>query len=288
MRRETLDAMGQYTRQETLDASLVSCLASNPPRLVSNVSRPNPIADSPVVLSALQHYLFCPRQCALIHVEGVWSENYLTAAGRQLHERVDRKGAETRKDVHLATALRLLSNRLGLTGVADMVEFHRQESQLDANGTCVAARLPGRTGFWRPFPVEYKRGAPKSHRADEVQLCAQALCLEEMLGVTIAAGALFYGETRRRTDVVFDSELRALTEGVAAKVHDLLRAGETPPPVLTKGCKACSLYDQCRPEDVGGRESARRWINNQLEAIGVTSPDCHPARPSSNVSSPFT
>ena len=225
--------------------------------------------ESTVMLSALQHYLFCPRQCALIHVEGVWSENYLTVSGRQLHERVDRRGGETRKDVHLATALRLTSNRLGLTGVADMVEFHRQETPFDVNGLRVAAKLTGRGGFWRPFPVEYKRGAPKSHRADEVQLCAQALCLEEMLDVSIGAGALFYGETRRRVDVAFDAELRSLTEGVAAKVHELIREGETPQPVLTKGCKACSLFDQCRPEDVGGIGSAKRWITNQLEAAGA-------------------
>lgn len=285
MRHETLDEDRQDARRETLDASLASRLTSSSSRLVSNVS--SQPTEPPVMLSALQHYLFCPRQCALIHVEGVWSENYLTAVGRQLHERVDRKGSETRKDVHLATALRLVSNRLGLTGVADMVEFHRQDSQHDVNGMCVAVRLPGLIGFWRPFPVEYKRGAPKSHRADEVQLCAQALCLEEMLGVSITAGALFYGETRRRTDVLFDAELRSLTEGIAAKVHELMRMGETPSPVLAKGCKACSLFDQCRPEDVGGCESARRWIGKQLEAIGLTSSGCNPSRLSSNVSSTF-
>ena len=223
--------------------------------------------ESPVMLSALQHYLFCSRQCALIHVEGVWNENYLTAAGRQLHERVDRRGGETRKDVHLATALRLVSKRLGLAGVADMVEFHRQEIPQDESGQTVAVRLPGRGGFWRPFPVEYKRGTPKSHRADEVQLCAQALCLEEMLCVSIAAGALFYGETRRRTDVAFDIELRSLTEDVARKVHALIHAGLTPPPVLTKGCQACSLVDVCRPGDVGGRDSVSRWIKNQIDEV---------------------
>ena len=223
--------------------------------------------ESPVMLSALQHYLFCSRQCALIHVEGVWNENYLTAAGRQLHERVDRRGGETRKDVHLATALRLVSKRLGLAGVADMVEFHRQEIPQDESGQTVAVRLPGRGGFWRPFPVEYKRGTPKNHRADEVQLCAQALCLEEMLGVSIADGALFYGETRRRTDVAFDIELRSLTEDVARKVHALIHAGLTPPPVLTKGCQACSLVDLCRPGDVGGRDSASRWITNQIDEV---------------------
>ena len=226
--------------------------------------------DEPsVMLSALQHYLFCPRQCALIHLEGAWSENFLTASGRQLHERVDRRGGETRRDVHLATALRLVSNRLGLTGVADMVEFHRQESEFDAEGRCVAAKLPGRGGLWRPFPVEYKRGAPKSHRADEVQLCAQALCLEEMLKVVIPAGALFYGETRRRMDVPFDEVLRSLTEDVAAKVHELLKTGITPPPEQMKGCRACSLVDTCRPENIGRGVSARRWIDGQLENAGV-------------------
>lgn len=224
-----------------------------------------PMDKPAVMLSALQHYLFCPRQCALIHVEGVWSENFLTSAGRRLHERVDRRGGETRKDVHLATALRLFSKRLGLTGVADMVEFHRQETPTNENGKTVAARLPGRSGFWRPFPVEYKRGAPKRHRADEVQLCAQALCLEEMLGVAIAAGALFYGETRRRTDVAFDPELRSLTEEVARNVHTLIRTGITPSPILTKGCQACSLVDVCRPGEVGGRDSACRWIANQID-----------------------
>jgi len=271
-----------------LDASQVSRLTSNPfdSHLTSHaisilchclvkqalsqfMTINEQIEESPVMLSALQHYLFCPRQCALIHVEGVWAENFLTASGRQLHERVDRRGGETRKDVHLATALRLTSNRLGLTGIADMVEFHRQENPQDENGQTVAARLPGRTGFWRPFLVEYKRGTPKSHRADEVQLCAQALCLEEMLDVSIEAGALFYGETRRRTDVAFDSELRSLTENVVEKVHALMRTGLTPPPMLTKGCKVCSLFDQCHPEDVGGIGSAQRWINKQLEDVCI-------------------
>ena len=219
--------------------------------------------ESPVMLSSLQHYLFCPRQCALIHVEGVWCENFLTAAGRQLHERVDRRGGETRKDVHLATALRLTSQRLGLTGVADMVEFHRQETPLDESGQTVAVRLSGRNGYWRPFPVEYKRGAPKSHRADEVQLCAQALCLEEMLEVTIAAGALFYGETKRRTEVAFDSELRTLTEDVAANVHALMRTDLRPPPRPGEWCKACSIVEECSPKL--SCRSARLWLKKEIE-----------------------
>ncbi len=225
--------------------------------------------ESPVMISALQHYLFCPRQCALIHVEGVWSENYLTAAGRLMHERVDRKVRETRRDIHLATSLRLISNRLGVMGVADMVEFHRLDAAKDVEGRIVGAVLPRRKGFWRPFPVEYKRGAPKSHQADEVQLCAQALCLEEMLGVVILNGALFYGETKRRMEVMFDEELRNLTELAIQKVHQLVEQGVTPPPVYTKGCKACSLYGLCRPADVSERDSARRWIDNQLRDIGI-------------------
>lgn len=229
--------------------------------------------DEPLVMiSALQHYLFCPRQCALIHVEGAWSENYLTAAGRRLHDRVDRKGGETRREVHLATSLRLVSKRLGLTGVADKVEFRHQDAPNDETGQVVAARLPGCNGFWRPFPVEYKHGSPKWHRADEVQLCAQALCLEEMLKVSIAAGALFYGETRRRVDVIFDSELRELTEDVAEKVRALLMAGLTPPPVLTKGCRACSLVDVCRPEDVCGRDSVKQWLSSRIDE--VLNPSC--------------
>jgi CRISPR-associated exonuclease Cas4 len=221
------------------------------------------------MLSALQHYLFCPRQCALIHVEGLWSENYLTALGRAMHTHVDQKVRETRRDVHLATSLRLISNRFGVMGVADMVEFYKSDCLKNAEGQIVGAVLPGRKGFWQPFPIEYKRGAPKAHRADEVQLCAQALCLEEMLGVVILNGALFYGETKRRMEVMFDDELRNLTESVIQRVHQLVEQGATPLPVYSKGCKACSLYNLCRPEDISERDSARRWINNQLGVFGI-------------------
>jgi CRISPR-associated exonuclease Cas4 len=221
------------------------------------------------MISALQHYLFCPRQCALIHVEGVWSENYLTAAGRVMHERVDRKGGETRRDVHLATSLRLVSCRLGVSGVADKVEFHRVETAADGGGTVVGTRLPGRVGWWKPFPVEYKRGALKPHRADEVQLCAQAMCLEEMLGVSVKEGALYYGETRRRTAVSFDDELRELTEKTASGIRELLSFHKTPEARWTKGCRACSLLDICRPEDFSSRDSVRQWMRNQMEVAGI-------------------
>lgn len=224
--------------------------------------------DDFVMLSALQHYLFCPRQCALIHIENIWSENFLTASGRTLHERVDRKESQTRRDIHQATSLRLFSRRLGLTGVADMVEFHRASSAEDERGVVTAARLPGLSGWWHPFPVEYKRGKPKSHRADEVQLCAQALCLEEMLGVAISDGALFYGETRHRLDVVFDDALRSLTECTAQAVHALIAVGKIPSPEYSKACQSCSIMAECRPREFGGKVSARRWMEREIaEAI---------------------
>ena len=219
--------------------------------------------DNMVMLSALQHYLFCPRQCALIHVEGLWSENYLTSAGRRLHERVDSGRTQTRRGVHVATSLRLVSTRLNLTGVADLVEFHQVASESDGSGRRWATRLSDREGWWRPFPVEYKRGKPKSHRADEVQLCAQAICLEEMFALRIDAGALFYGETRRRVDVAFDDDLRGLVETTAQRVNEMMESGCTPPPVRMKGCEACSLTDQC----FDGGSSVRRWLEGELLKI---------------------
>lgn len=217
------------------------------------------------MISALQHYMFCKRQCALIHIEGVWSENWLTATGRVMHERVDARGTESRRDLRQATALRLFSRRLGIAGVADMVEFYRAAAERDSDGRKIAARLPGAAGFWRPFPVEYKRGKPKAHRADEVQLCAQAFCLEEMLGVEIPAGALFYGATRRRADVSFDPELRHLTQEVADGVRVLLASGRTPPPEYGKHCAACSLAEDCQPKTLASRRSARAWLDRAIE-----------------------
>ncbi len=214
--------------------------------------------DELVPLSALQHAVFCMRQCALIHLEGAWTENALTAEGRVLHGRVDRREHETRRDVRLATALRLVSRRLGVAGVADMVEFHRVRED-DAAGV----PLSGLAGRWQPFPVEYKRGRPKAHRADEVQLCAQAMCLEEMLQTTIPAGALFYGETRRRLDVPFDAALRALAERTADDVHRLLAAGTVPKGECGKWCESCSLVDDCSPRSQG--RSVRAWLARRLE-----------------------
>jgi CRISPR-associated exonuclease Cas4 len=215
--------------------------------------------DSLLPLSALQHLLFCERQAALIHVERLWAENPLTVEGRQLHERVDGAVGESRGDMRLARALPLRSLRLGLVGKADLVELHRV-SPGDPAGP--GAVLPGVSGAWHPFPVEYKRGRPKVHHADWVQLCAQALCLEEMLQTSVPAGALFYGQTRRRQDVAFDDALRRETTEAAARLHRLFHSGVTPPPVREPKCDRCSLFDLCLPD--APSHSARRFLDRLL------------------------
>lgn len=221
--------------------------------------------DDMIMISALQHYVFCPRQCALIHIEQVWSENYLTAAGKVLHDHVDTNSRETRHDIHKATSVRLVSHKLGICGIADMLEYHRQRSETNERGEINAVRLKGRFDYWRPFPVEYKHGKPKVHDADRVQLCAQALCLEEMLNVTINEGALFYAKTRRREDVVFDSDLREKTASIASSIHAIFEKGSTPPPVYSKCCESCSLIDECRPKQFGENRSVKKWTETQID-----------------------
>lgn len=190
-------------------------------------------------LSGLQHLLFCPRQCALIHIERLWEENRFTAEGRLLHERADTPGTTTRKGIRIARSLQLRSLELGLFGIADVVEFHPAG----------------------PRPVEYKRGRPKQHRADEIQLCAQALCLEEMLGVSIPDADLFYGKTNRRQTVELDDDLRALTRARATDFHALVRAGTTPPPeYAARKCGACSLVDLCLPRQGLTDRRARSYV----------------------------
>jgi CRISPR-associated exonuclease Cas4 len=214
--------------------------------------------DDLLPLSGLQHLLFCERQCALIHLEQIWVENRLTVEGRHLHEKSDSGERESRGDLRIARGLPLHSFRLGLSGKADTVELHRLEEREPVGG----AHLPGVAGSWRPFPIEYKRGKPKSHRADEVQLCAQALCLEEMLGAPVPAGALYYGETRHRLEVPFDAELRRLTEQTAAHFHALIDSGVTPPPVHEPKCDSCSLLEVCMP--AAPRRSARGYLADLL------------------------
>lgn len=198
-------------------------------------------------ISALQHFLYCPRQCALIHLEQQWSENLFTAEGRLLHERVDEPAHARRGNIRCVTALEVSYPEMGIHGVADVVEFHRTDEGE------------------RPYPVEYKRGKPKAHRADEVQLCAQAMCLEAMFGHTVPEGALFYGRTRRRKTVAMDAELRALTRTAADGLKSLWQSQRTPPAKYDrKRCSACSLLDICQPQWLGRATSVRSWLQNQL------------------------
>ncbi len=215
--------------------------------------------DDLIPLSALQHLLFCERQCALIHIEQAWQENPLTLEGRDLHTRADASAGESRGGLRIARSVPLRSLRLGLSGKADIVEFHRLTT-----GDPGGAHLEGIPGRWRPFPVEYKRGRPKRDASDRVQLCAQALCLEEMLATEVPAGALFYGRTRRRLDVELTTSLRQETERAVDRVRVLLNSGRTPPAVREPKCDRCSLFDVCRPE--APVRSARRYLEEVLAA----------------------
>ncbi|HEY2290227.1 MAG TPA: CRISPR-associated protein Cas4 [Thermoanaerobaculia bacterium] len=217
--------------------------------------------DDFLPLSGLQHLLFCERQAALIHLERIWVDNPLTVEGTHLHERADGGESESRGDLRVVRGLPLRCARLGLTGKADVVELRRLGPGEEAAG----ASLPGLSGLWRPFPVEYKRGRPKAHRADEAQLCAQALCLEEMLGVEIPAGALFYGQPRRRMEVELDRALRQLTEEAAARFHELVDRRITPKPVREPKCDQCSLLDVCLP--AAPASSAQRYLARYLRQV---------------------
>lgn len=198
-------------------------------------------------LSALQHMLFCERQCALIHLEQAWAENKFTAEGRIMHERAHDGPDERRPGLRITRGMSVRSLRLGLSGQCDIVEFH-------ADGAIL--------------PVEYKRGKPKAHRADEVQLCAQAMCLEEMLGKPegfIERACLFYGQNRRRHDVFLDGGLRDLTTDLATRLHEMLGSGITPvAEYLPEKCDSCSLFDFCQPRSLRFKRGAARWFASQF------------------------
>ena len=192
-------------------------------------------------ISALQHLLFCERQCALIHVEREWRENRFTAEGRVLHRNAHDGPSETRPGVRVARGMWVAEPKLGLSGQCDVVEFHRDG---------------------RIVPVEYKRGKPKAHRADEVQLCAQACALEAMFNVTVNAGFLYYGTPRRRTEVAFDTLLRGMTQRLAVRLREVINNAILPKAVYERRkCAACSLYDLCQPKGGG---SARHWFEQRL------------------------
>lgn len=180
-----------------------------------------------IPLSALQHYAFCPRQCALIHNEQAWAENWLTAQGRVLHQRVDKGEPETRRGTRYERGVLVSADKLSLTGKLDLIEVEISTGDMK--------------------PVEYKRGKPKTDNWDKVQLCAQALCLEEMTARPVRAGALWYWQTRHREEVKITEQLRKETQEVIERVRELLSSGETPKAKYEKKCLSCSLYDLCNP-----------------------------------------
>lgn len=218
--------------------------------------------DDLLPLSALQHLIFCERRAALVHIEGLWAENTATLEGTHLHEKAHDPGHETRGEVRTARGVALRSLRLGLSGKADVIEFHREEN---AHRGCELLDAPGR---WRPYPVEYKRGKLRKEDGYEVQLCAQALCLEEMLGCSIPDGALYFGKTRRRLEVAFDTQLRAETEAAAARLHALIASGVTPRAFREPKCERCSLLQHCLPVGNAPGRSAARYVQ---AAIGLAS-----------------
>ncbi len=187
------------------------------------------IEDDYIQLSAVQHYVFCPRQCGLIHVHGLWAENLFTTRGQILHERVDSGEDDFRDGKHIARSITIISNRLGLSGRADVVEFSKHDGKVF------------------PYPVEYKSGKPKNNISDSAQLCAQALCLEEMMNIKIERAAFYYGKPRKRHEIELTGSLRTATENIIEKVHLMVKTRIVPEAKQDKRCKLCSLKDICMP-----------------------------------------
>jgi CRISPR-associated exonuclease Cas4 len=197
-------------------------------------------------ISALQHLAFCERQCALIHVERQWEENQRTAEGRVLHEHVDEGYRAYQRGMKQFAGVYVQARQLGIAGRLDVLELIKTA---DAPDTC---RSLGISGRWELHPVEFKRGKPKQHDSDRVQLCAQALCLEEMTALEVVAGSLFYGEIRRRDEVVFDKPLRERTRQLIARLREMFSEQLLPPAVWHRHCRACSLLEVCQPKIVNG------------------------------------
>lgn len=193
-----------------------------------------------LLLSGLQHFTFCRRQWALIHIENLWAENYRTIDGQLMHDRAhDTSFKESRGDLIITRGVSLFSPTLGVSGQCDVLEYKRGEGGIP---------MKGKDGLWQPYPVEYKRGTPREDSADALQLCGQAMCLEEMLCCEISRGALYYGEIRRRVEVEFTESLRSSVREALEEMHDLYRRAHTPKVKPTKSCNACSLKELCLPK----------------------------------------
>ena len=202
-------------------------------------------ALDPIPISALQHWMYCPRQCALIHVEQVFADNVHTARGNAVHALVDEPGYELRKGVRAERSLPLWSDRIGLIGKADLVEFHPDGSV---------------------FPVEFKHGPKRKHTHDDIQLAAQAMCLEEMLGKPVAKGAIYHASSRRRREVEIDAGLRRLVELTTTAVRAAIAAGQLPPPVNDERCEHCSLKEICQPEVMDDKRTQDRLRHELYES----------------------
>ena len=209
-------------------------------------------------LSGLQHFVFCRRQWALIHIENQWLENYRTIDGALMHEKAhDRENEESRGNLLIKRGVSVYSAGLGVSGQCDVLEYRRSDDGIP---------LPGKDGLWQPYPVEYKRGKPKTDNSDKLQLCAQAMCLESMLCCDIPEGALFYGEIRRREAVPFSDELRAQVREQLAQMHELYKKGHTPKAKPAKRCAACSLKELCLPE-LTKKRSVSVYLKAALEEL---------------------
>ncbi len=225
--------------------------------------------DNLLPISALQHLAFCPRQWGLMYLEGIWAENLLTAEGSQLHEIADEAARRLEDGKIIVNGLRLRSLKFGLVGRADIVEFHCDNTDylMNRDGReLLLSDLVCDNFNLTPYPVEYKHGKPKVDLCDEIQLCAQALCLEEMLEIEVPEGAIFYGKPRRRTEVVFEDSLRNETIATARKLHELTSLGKTPLAKYEKKCRSCSIMQYCMPKSAGRGKSARRYMHDQLNS----------------------
>lgn len=208
------------------------------------------------MISGLHHFVFCRRSWALVHVEQLWKENAFTLEGHYLHERVHDSGfTELRGSTLLSRAMPVRSEALRITGECDMVELHRDLSGVP---------IHGREGRWRLYPVEYKRGKPDESGSDEMQLCAQAMCLEEMFVTEIPEGAVYYGDTHRRLRVELTPELRQQVREAVEEMHRLFERGYTPKAKLTRACKNCSLVELCQPA-LTKQLSASEYVRRALE-----------------------
>lgn len=203
-----------------------------------------------IQISAIQHYVFCRRQCALIHIEQLWIENLFTAEGRQMHEKAHEETVENRKNIRIERGIPLRSAVYGLSGKADIIEYHKDENKK-----------------WFPFPVEYKRGKPKLENCDKVQLCAQTLCLEEMMNVSVANGALYYGKTKHRYNVEFDEILRQETVNIINEVRIFIKKRITPRPRYSKKCKSCSLLEVCLPKPIEKGREVKNYILKEINKL---------------------